>query len=199
MRVPLLSEDDGTGPGVPVRSRAPGWLLWVIAKHENSRMSLLTVDPGGDGEALAVFSFEEEAEAFLRLGTQGAQWQARRTTTGEIISLLYGGPCASAKRVALDPLPAVGGGMVMDLAGWERFARRLTGEPPPVYQRSRATADSEPSEGAQERRARETGEARTRNGADDVAIPDYVMLDFGPTYDSRDGSRDGSGVRRREE
>lgn len=176
MRVPLLSEDGGPDPGV--RSRASGRLLWVITQHENSRMGVLTIEPGGDREALAVFGFEEEAEAFLWLGTQGAGWRARRTTTGEIISLLYG-PCASAKRVALDPLPVVGGGMVMDLAGWERFARRLMGEPPSGYQGLRATTGSE-----------------TRDGADAVAIPDYVMHDFVPPRDSPDEARDGSGVRR---
>ncbi len=91
-------------------------------------MSVFTLRFGGNGEILPVFSFEEEAEAFLMLGETGMDWQARETTVGELISLLYG-PCAGVKRVALDPLPVVGGEMVFDLAGWGRrdFLRGFVG------------------------------------------------------------------------
>ncbi len=41
--------------------------LWLIACYQNNRMRMLTVDPGGDGGFLPVFSFEEEAQTFLAL------------------------------------------------------------------------------------------------------------------------------------
>jgi hypothetical protein len=59
----------------------------------------------GGEEAMPVFSHEEEAELFLRLWKAGFDgWQARESSAGELISVLYG-PCASVERVALDPLP----------------------------------------------------------------------------------------------
>lgn len=53
---------------------------------------------------MPVFSFEEEAEMFLRLGALGTGWRVRETTCGELVSVLYA-PCRDVKRVALDPLP----------------------------------------------------------------------------------------------
>ena len=42
---------------------------------------------------------------FLSLWEVGFDgWQARESTSGDLISVLYG-PCASVERVALDPLP----------------------------------------------------------------------------------------------
>jgi hypothetical protein len=69
-------------------------------------MNPLTVDPDGDGGFLAVFSFKEEAETFLRLlgDDEKTGWWSRETTAGELISLLLA-PCAEVRGVALDPLP----------------------------------------------------------------------------------------------
>jgi hypothetical protein len=36
---------------------------WLIVKHITSRMEVFTTHLCGDGKALAVFSFEEEAES----------------------------------------------------------------------------------------------------------------------------------------
>src|SRR5918998_2650246 len=102
------------------RSSAQRRPLWLIANHENGRLGVLTLDPGSDRETMPVFSFEEEAEAFLQLGAPGTEWRARKTTGGELISLLYG-PCAGAKKVTLDPLPGVNGEMVFDLVGRGRY------------------------------------------------------------------------------
>lgn len=94
---------------------------------------MLTLDPGSEMETLPIFSFEEEAEAFLRLGTpepgtSGADWRARKTTAGELTSLLHG-PCAGVKRVTLDPLPVVDGAIVFDLLGSGRkdFLKNFVG------------------------------------------------------------------------
>ena len=86
----------GRAPG-----RQPGSAYWLVARNENGRLEVLTTGE----EALPVFSHEEEAEMFLRLRRVGFDgWQARESTAGELISVLYG-PCAGVKRVALDPLP----------------------------------------------------------------------------------------------
>jgi hypothetical protein len=80
---------------------------WLIAKHGVSGMEVLTIRLGGGAEeALAVFTIEDEARAFLdsRFGASGEGWEARRTWPGELASVLLG-PCSAAKRVVLDPSP----------------------------------------------------------------------------------------------
>ncbi len=91
-----------------VRARRP---LWLITKYGPSKMTALTIWLGGEGEALAVFGFEEEAEMFLHLRRAALEegWRVRQTTAGELVSVLYG-PCSNAKKVVLDPLPGVVGG-----------------------------------------------------------------------------------------
>jgi hypothetical protein len=110
------------------RSRAPRRPLWLIANHENGRMGVFTLGSDNDKETLPVFSFEEEAETFLRLGETETGWRATEATAGELISLLHG-PCASVKRVTLDPLPVVDSEMIFDLAGSGRedFLRDFVG------------------------------------------------------------------------
>lgn len=112
------------------RSRAPRRPLWLITNHETGGMCVLTLDSGGDREALPVFSFEEEAETFLQLEMPGTGWRARKTMAGELVSLLHG-PCAGVERVALDPLPAVCGETMVDLVslGRENFLRKLVDAP----------------------------------------------------------------------
>jgi hypothetical protein len=111
-------------------SRAPRRPIWLITNHNDARMGVLTLGPGSDEEVLPVFSFEEEAETFLRLGAAETDWRARRAAAGELIALLYGA-CAEVKKVALDPLPVANGEMVFDLLCWSRedFLRSCVGEP----------------------------------------------------------------------
>lgn len=89
------------------RVRRPQWL---ITKYDLSKMIALTIWLGGEGEALAVFGFEEEAEMFLHLRRAALEegWRVRQTSTGELVSVLYG-PCSNAKKVVLDPLPVIVG------------------------------------------------------------------------------------------
>jgi hypothetical protein len=54
---------------------------------------------------LPLFTFEEEAALYLRLGTRGSCW-LRPTGPGELVSLLYG-PCREVDLVALDPMSDV--------------------------------------------------------------------------------------------
>jgi hypothetical protein len=84
--------------------RRPVLSYWLIAKNENRRIEVLTVLLAGGGEALPIFSYEQEAELFLGFQAAGSGWRVRESTTGELVSVLCG-PCASATEVCLDPLP----------------------------------------------------------------------------------------------
>lgn len=77
---------------------------WTLGREGSSHLEVFTIDQDGRGEALVVFGFEEEAQLFLGLEEKCAGWHARETTTGELISMLYG-PYANVGRVMIDPLP----------------------------------------------------------------------------------------------
>jgi hypothetical protein len=113
-------EGDETAGGVPRRAGTQRY--WVIAKDAKDgfgQPDLLTVDLDDAGQALPVFSFEEEAEMFLWLQTTGEAREVRETTSGQLVSILYG-PCADVGRVMLDPLPEIGARMQISLLGMER-------------------------------------------------------------------------------
>jgi hypothetical protein len=84
---------------------------------------VLTVDSGGE-EALAVFSFDEEAELFLQLGALGDGWRIESVATDELFSQLLESR-AAFRRVALDPFPEVAGRRMVDLVcvSRERFVQ----------------------------------------------------------------------------
>ena len=77
--------------------------FWLIARHRTGGMEVLTAYLARGGEALPVFSLEDDANAFLRLGELGDDWRARETAGGELVSVLCG-PCAGVERVVLDPI-----------------------------------------------------------------------------------------------
>ena len=78
---------------------------WLLAKRSQSRLEVLTTNLAGGRRVLPVFSFEEEAAFYLRIGTRGSCW-ARPTGAGELVSLLYG-LCSEVELVALDPVSEV--------------------------------------------------------------------------------------------
>ena len=88
-------------------------------------MEVLTIDPYLEGDSLAVFSFEEEAEAFLGLLLDGEEnrkgWRSEQKKAGELVSVLLG-PCAGVERVALDPLPLPVGRAMLPLVSVSRDA-----------------------------------------------------------------------------
>src|SRR5687767_12368321 len=120
---PPTREGTETAGGVP--RRAGMQLYWVIAKDAKDapdgfgQPDLLTVDLDGAGQALPIFSFEEEAEMFLWLQTTEDGREVRETTPGQLVSILYG-PCAHVGRVMLDPLPEIGLSMQISLLGMDR-------------------------------------------------------------------------------
>jgi hypothetical protein len=102
--------------------------LWIITSYQNHQMELLTIDADVDGCFLAVFSFEEEAKAFLHLSVDGEkkEWQSKQTKAGELVSVLLG-PYAHVKQVALDPLPLPLGRAMLALVSvnWDTFLQYL--------------------------------------------------------------------------
>lgn len=104
---------------------------WIIVKHITSRMDVFTTYLCGDRKALAVFSFEEEAQMFLdlRLAAPDEGWKVRQTSMGELVSVLYG-PCSDTQEVVLDPVPEVGREKLVDPLSMHRndFLRFLVGE-----------------------------------------------------------------------
>jgi hypothetical protein len=118
-KTPPQAKKPPSGP-TPTRWR-------MIARHDaNGRLEPLCVR-AGTSRALPVFSFEEEAEMFLRLGGyEESGWQARESSAGELVSVLCG-PCADVEGVALDPLPEMLEDGTIDLVEVERgrFVRRL--------------------------------------------------------------------------
>jgi hypothetical protein len=85
-------------------ARGPSSRYWLIARNEYGRMEALTIDLDGQ-EAIAIFSFREEAEMFIRLESWDGWW-VREISAGELVSLLFG-PYSCVKMVALDPLPEI--------------------------------------------------------------------------------------------
>jgi hypothetical protein len=116
------SSREGTETAGGVSRRAGTQRYWVIAKDakdEFGQTEVLTVDLGGTGEALPVFSFEEEAEMFLWLQRTEDGREVMETTPGQLVSILYG-PCADVGRVMLDPLAEIGALMQISLLGMDR-------------------------------------------------------------------------------
>lgn len=93
--------------------------FWVIAKYRTGGMEVLRTTLTSGEEALAVFSFEDEAGMFLALGALRDSWRVRETTAGELTSVLFG---AGVDRVVLDPLPGPFARALMDLASMGREA-----------------------------------------------------------------------------
>lgn len=124
-RVDGTSTREGAETAGGVSRRAGTQRYWVIAKDAKNakdgfgQADLLTVDLDGAGQALPVFSFEEEAEMFLWLQTSEDGREVRETTPGQLVSILYG-PCADVGRVMLDPLPEIGARMQISLLGMDR-------------------------------------------------------------------------------
>ena len=98
-------------------ARPPYWL--ITRGHDNGRLDVLVIGLPSGKEVLPVFSFEEEAGMFIRLGTWGTGWRARETTAGELFSVLLE-PCAGVEGVVLDPVPEIEAEVMVALVGVER-------------------------------------------------------------------------------
>lgn len=89
----------------------------------------LTLDlPGDEGEeALAVFSFEEEALLYLRIRASGSCWCVEKVEAEELVSMLLCEACSGVGWVALDPMAEVCAREAVGLMGMSReeFLDRL--------------------------------------------------------------------------
>jgi hypothetical protein len=94
---------------------------------ESGFLEVLALRLAGGEDMLPVFSFEEEAELFLALGTPDGSWLVKETAARELASLLLSGPLSDVGRVALDPLPGRLGGSLIGLLSIRRqeFVARL--------------------------------------------------------------------------
>ena len=117
------AEINRTAEGPP--QLPPGPTYWLITTSQNGHREVLTLDHVGE-EMLPVFSHEEEAEMFLRLGGMGYGWRIGKSSARELVSVLYG-PCAGVREVALDPLPEMVAEGSLELVSLlrERFIRRI--------------------------------------------------------------------------
>ncbi len=99
-------------------------LFWlIVAGTEEDGASPLSVDLPGEGEgALAVFSFAEEAQAYLRMRALKGHWRVEEVESEELVSMLLSGSCSSVGWVALDLMPELGGHLTIGLVGMSREA-----------------------------------------------------------------------------
>jgi hypothetical protein len=122
-RAPRQASEPPSRP--PRRSPTPT-TRWLVARDGNGRLEPLCVHEGA-ARVLPVFSFEEEAQMFLRLGGyEESGWRARESCTGELVSVLLG-PCLDVEGVALDPLPEMleDGTIELVEVGRRRFVGQL--------------------------------------------------------------------------
>lgn len=95
----LSKEKSLRGTKGPAAQRGATRSFWLIFDR---RGGPLTLRPAGAGKTLAVFSFVEEADLFLRLVTEEAGLCIGEITREELISLLFE-HCPGVEQVALDP------------------------------------------------------------------------------------------------
>ena len=108
--------------------------FWLIVRQHTRGLEVFTT--GCEGDMLPVFSFEEEAHMFLRLGLPEKEgWRVRESTCGELTSVLHA-PCRDIRHVVLDPLPETvcEGTVGFASLDWDYFMQVLLSEftPPSV-------------------------------------------------------------------
>ena len=119
----MTSGDEAAGE-VASHERA---LRYLIARHENNRLELLTLAASPGGEVLPVFGTARAARDFLRDGGFGGGWSVRESSAGELVSFLLG-HLADVESVPRDPRP---GPPEAGLRGTRKkeFVDALMGEP----------------------------------------------------------------------
>lgn len=100
--------------------------FWVACASPEAFEGPLSVGLDGSDEAVAVFSFEEEALLYLRLKDRDGDFRPIRIP-GAQLSTLLSERWSGFGSVALDPMPETGAGDLLPLAATsrERFTRFL--------------------------------------------------------------------------
>ncbi len=96
--------------------------FWLIVQDDSDRPKVFNLGVGRGEKSLPIFSFEEEALLFLRLGGLEGPWRARETDAADLGSALTG-TCSHVRRVVLDPFPEIGFDALFETVSlrWERF------------------------------------------------------------------------------
>lgn len=128
----------------PKLRRSPAY--WLLTSRGGVHEVFLTFADGemsGGVRTLPVFSAERAAGEFIASSPfDEERWRARRATSGELISILYG-PCEWIGRVALDPLSFTGfeeAGSFQTLLSPVRFVDMLLGRDRHWFEAKRAGA-----------------------------------------------------------
>ena len=120
-------------------------VYWLLSSRSGAHEEFLTFwggEPGGEVRTLPVFSAESSAGAFVEASpfAEGI-WRSRKTTRGELISILYG-PCVTAGRIALDPLEVSlveSAGSFQTAFSPARFVEALLGREPDYSEEERTS------------------------------------------------------------
>lgn len=109
-------------------------IYWLIEKPGVVGAEMLTVRSDAGRETLTVFSFEEEARSYLRLGGFGKAWKVKKVVAGDILRALYASR-GGAGWVALDPIPEIGHEALIDILSLSRqgFMDRHVGKAEPGH------------------------------------------------------------------
>jgi hypothetical protein len=96
--------------------------FWLIVHDDGDRPKVFELEAGRGEKSLPIFSFEEEALLFLRLGGLEERWRASETDAAELDSALSG-TCSGVRHVVLDPFPKIGFASLCETVSlqWERF------------------------------------------------------------------------------
>ena len=130
-----LRQETSEGMETLITEARPGrrpTTYWLIVERGPGRPVALTVGAFPDEEALAVFSFEEEALLFLSVQGLAEECAVTEVAADELAAVLLS---SYPRWVTLDPLPGPLGGKLVGLLSVERerflagLERRTGGDP----------------------------------------------------------------------
>jgi hypothetical protein len=77
--------------------------FWLIVQDDTDQPMIFELETGSRVKSLPIFSFEEEAQLFLRLGGLERRWRASETDATTLAET-----CSGTEYVVLDPFPEIG-------------------------------------------------------------------------------------------
>jgi hypothetical protein len=97
--------------------------FWLIVRGDADQPIIFELETGSGEKSLPVFSFEEEARLFLRLGGLEGHWRASKTDAATLAET-----CSGTEFVVLDPFPDVGLDALDEAVSlrWEMFLDLLS-------------------------------------------------------------------------
>lgn len=126
---------------------------WLLSRYGVSGLEVFTERMPAGEEIVPVFGSADRADAYL--SDDASPWKPRKTSRGELISLLMG-VCKDARWVALDPRPgaATEGGAGLCASSREAFLDPLLGRGRPWFEATRYVGPT-PATSARDPRSRE--------------------------------------------